>query len=191
MRAEAVIENVVGDLHGIDPVTVHQIADEIMRGLFSPQSVPCSECGGTGAERVYEVTKGDRTGTVDVNVGSCPAGCKDGQVSSPPLALLMGELEQVGERVTTLGPLTGETYNELLPAGSVPTLGREHEVARCFVYRIASGESSPNTEATDDDDDPDTMQPCAGCDSTISTTSAGGWAHDEPGHGDHDPVPTS
>lgn len=41
----------------------------------------------------------------------------------------------------------------------------------------------------DPDDDGESMQPCAGCDSTISTTSGGGWAHDEPGHSDHEPRP--
>lgn len=67
---------------------LHAIADAglILRALLEPRTTTCERCKGTG---IY--------GGVGSHYDPCPAeGCDQGQIVRPSLAVLRGDLEQVG-----------------------------------------------------------------------------------------------
>lgn len=127
MRAEAieamcraVIRDYGGPFYTDDAIQAEKMG-KALDALLSPRVVPCSEpgCGGQGKVPVPSL-RGNGVREVD-----CDACNGTGQVSLPPLAVLMGELEQVGwqNSLGSVGPMRN--------GRGIP------------VYRIASGESSP------------------------------------------------
>lgn len=114
--------------------------------LFSPQSVPCSECHGTNrVKRPY-----NRFSSMVYE--PCPApGCKDGQVSSLPLAFLAGEQTLDTDRWTTAVQATtdrlhAENHNGTHVSGFCRPCAENYTACNVLAdelgFRIRSGEDT-------------------------------------------------